>query len=103
MELICKIPNNWCNYLFYVKRCIFVNLKTKHKIVLISSSLLLLLGVLVTTISFVGTENPNGQFNLSELNLKDKTTDLNIEKLESPVYYTVFKLILNFLPLKDAN
>lgn len=89
--------------MFSVKRCIFVNLKTKYKIVLISSVLLLLLGVLVTKLYFVESERSNGQFNLSELNLKDKSTDLNIKKLESPAYYTVFKLILNFLPLKDVN
>jgi len=79
--------------------------KTKHKIVLISSVLLLLLGVLVSKLSFIETEGSTGQFNLSELSLKekDKSTDFDIEKLETPAYYTVFKLILNFLPLKDVN
>lgn len=80
-------------------------LKTNHKIILISSVLVLLLGVLVTKLSFVGSADSNGRFNLSELNLKEKdnSTDLNIERFEKPAYYTVFKLILNFLPLKDVN
>ncbi|MES2513894.1 MAG: hypothetical protein V4580_07100 [Bacteroidota bacterium] len=29
--------------------------------------------------------------------------DCNFEKFDTPVYYTVFKFILNFLPLKEAR
>jgi hypothetical protein len=66
---------------------------------------MLLLGVLVTKLSFIESEGSNGQFNLSELNLKEKdeSIDFDIKKLGKPAYYTVFKLILNFLPLKDVN
>ncbi|MBC7695296.1 MAG: hypothetical protein H7141_07630 [Burkholderiales bacterium] len=31
------------------------------------------------------------------------TQDCNFEKFDTPVYYTVFKFILNFLPLKDPK
>lgn len=34
-------------------------------------------------------------------NDKEETTDL--KTFETPAYYTVFKLILNFLPLKEIN
>ena len=31
------------------------------------------------------------------------TRDCNFEKFDTPVYYTVFKFILNFLPLKEQK
>ena len=31
------------------------------------------------------------------------TQDCNFEKFDTPVYYTVFKFILNFLPIKEAK
>ena len=31
------------------------------------------------------------------------TQDCNFEKYDTPVYYSVFKFILNFLPLKEAK
>jgi hypothetical protein len=31
------------------------------------------------------------------------TKDCDFEKFDTPVYYTVFKFILNFLPLKNAK
>lgn len=31
------------------------------------------------------------------------TKDCNFEKFDTPVYYTVFKFILNFLPLKNPK
>lgn len=34
--------------------------------------------------------------------LKDNQ-DCNFEKFDTPVYFTVFKFILNFLPLKEAK
>lgn len=32
-----------------------------------------------------------------------ETKDCNFEKFDTPVYYTVFKFILNFLPLKNTK
>lgn len=31
------------------------------------------------------------------------TKDCNFEKFDTPVYYTVFKFILNFLPIKEQR
>ena len=31
------------------------------------------------------------------------TQDCNFEKFDTPVYYSVFKFILNFIPLKEAK
>ena len=33
----------------------------------------------------------------------NETRDCNFEKFDTPVYYTVFKFILNFLPLKETK
>ena len=46
----------------------------------------------INTVSDVVTvSNPEG------------TQDCNFEKFDTPVYYTVFKFILNFLPIKEAK
>ena len=37
------------------------------------------------------------------VNQQEGTRDCNFEKFDTPVYYTVFKFILNFLPLKEAK
>jgi hypothetical protein len=37
------------------------------------------------------------------VNEQEGTQDCNFEKFDTPVYYTVFKFILNFLPLKEAK
>lgn len=37
------------------------------------------------------------------VNEEDGTQDCNFEKFDTPVYYTVFKFILNFLPLKESK
>ena len=37
------------------------------------------------------------------VNEKEGTQDCNFEKFDTPVYYTVFKFILNFLPLKQTK
>jgi hypothetical protein len=42
----------------------------------------------------------NSFFNFSE---DSETQDCNFEKFDTPVYYTVFKFILNFLPLKESK
>ena len=34
---------------------------------------------------------------------EEGTQDCNFEKFDTPVYYTVFKFILNFLPIKEAK
>lgn len=34
---------------------------------------------------------------------QEGTQDCNFEKFDTPVYYTVFKFILNFLPLKEGK
>jgi hypothetical protein len=34
---------------------------------------------------------------------KEGTQDCNFEKFDTPVYYTVFKFILNFLPIKQSK
>ncbi len=34
---------------------------------------------------------------------QENTPDCNFEKFDTPVYYTVFKFILNFLPLKEVK
>jgi hypothetical protein len=33
----------------------------------------------------------------------DETQDCNFEKFDTPVYYTVFKFILNFIPIRDVK
>lgn len=38
-----------------------------------------------------------------EINELEGTQDCNFEKFDTPVYYTVFKFILNFLPLKESK
>lgn len=42
----------------------------------------------------------NSFFNFSE---DDETQDCNFEKFDTPVYYTVFKFILNFIPIRDVK
>ncbi len=34
---------------------------------------------------------------------QEGTQDCNFEKFDTPVYYTVFKFILNFLPIKETK
>lgn len=38
---------------------------------------------------------------LSDVNPKENNTEL--KDLKTPVYYTVFKFVLNYLPLKQAH
>lgn len=33
----------------------------------------------------------------------DETQDCNFEKFDTPVYYTVFKFILNIIPIRDVK
>ena len=42
----------------------------------------------------------SGDVNVNE---QEGTQDCNFEKYDTPVYYTVFKFILNFVPLKPAK
>jgi hypothetical protein len=83
-------------------------LKTKFKI-LFSVSLLAV--VLYTTVpkvyfyTFFGYTDTsiNTVSNTIFVEEKEVTEDCNFEKFDTPVYYSVFKFILNFLPLKDAK
>ncbi len=42
----------------------------------------------------------SGDVNVNE---QEGTQDCNFEKFDTPVYFTVFKFILNFLPLKETK
>ena len=42
----------------------------------------------------------SGDVNVNE---QEGTQDCNFEKFDTPVNYTVFKFILNFLPLKESK
>ena len=39
----------------------------------------------------------------SSVTEQEGTRDCNFEKFDTPVYYTVFKFILNFLPIKESR
>jgi hypothetical protein len=41
--------------------------------------------------------------NVFTINEQEGTQDCNFEKFDTPVYYTVFKFILNFSPLKQSK
>lgn len=47
-----------------------------------------------------GFTQPTSDVTVNEL---EDTQDCNFEKFDTPVYYTVFKFILNFLPLKEIK
>ena len=82
-------------------------MKTKLKIFL---SFILLTVVLFAAVpkvyihNFLGHEHgfvqPTAETTVDELG---DNQDCNFEKFDTPVYFTVFKFILNFLPLKEAK
>ena len=41
--------------------------------------------------------------NETSVNEQEGTQDCNYEKFDTPVYYTVFKFILNFIPFKQTK
>ncbi len=47
-----------------------------------------------------GTAHSSTEVTVTE---NSDTQDCNFEKFDTPVYYSVFKFILNFLPLKEAK
>jgi len=87
---------------------IFVVLKSKFKIFL---SVTLLAVVLFAAVPKVYIHSLLGHTHSILNNVSDSlsfteqegTQDCNFEKYDAPVYYTVFKFILNFLPLKQAK
>ncbi len=94
--------------MFCKKRYIFVPLKAKFKIFL---SFTLLAVILFAAVPKVYIHNLLGHTHdavnsLSSgfsFNDDQNTKDCNFEKFDTPVYYTVFKFILNFLPLKERK
>lgn len=82
-------------------------MKTKIKIFL---SLSLLAVVLFAAVPKVYIHNLLGHHhgviqstNEDTVNELENTQDCNFEKFDTPVYYSVFKFILNFLPLKQTK
>lgn len=55
--------------------------------------------------SLLGHTHISVKSDLSEdsFNEEENTKDCNFEKFDAQVYYTVFKVILNFLPIKEAK
>lgn len=79
-------------------------MKAKYKII-ISTFLVLVVMFAATPKSYFHTLLGH-KHNAAHINSKstivsqnDETQDCTIEKFDTPVYYTVFKFILNFLPL----
>lgn len=86
---------------------IFESLKAKFKIFFSVTLLAVVLFAAVPKVyihSLLGHEHTEIQ-PTSESCLRDDegTKDCNFEKFDTPVYYTVFKFILNFLPLKGTK
>ena len=82
--------------------------KPKFKIVLSSFLLAVVLFAAVPKVyihSFLGhTHNViNTVTDVVNVNEQESTQDCNFEKFDTPVYYSVFKFILNFLPLKETK
>jgi hypothetical protein len=85
--------------------CIFGSLKTKFKIFF---SVTLLAVVLFAAVPKVYVHSLLGHDHkeipaISDNSVSESpgTKDCNFEKFDTPVYYTVFKFILNFIPLKN--
>jgi hypothetical protein len=86
---------------------IFVTLKTKFKII---CSVALLAVVLFASVPKVyvhallgHVHNTLHSTSNDAFSENSDTQDCNFEKYDTPVYYSVFKFILNFLPLKEAK
>lgn len=82
-------------------------MKTKIKIFLSFTLLAVILFAAVPKVyihSLLGHKHEviQSTSNVSVDNLGDNQ-DCNFEKFDTPVYFTVFKFILNFLPLKEAK
>jgi hypothetical protein len=86
--------------------CIFEVLKTKYKILFSFTFLVLVLFAAVPKACIYALfGHPHSVINtISDgisIGEKEETQDCNFEKFDTPVYYTVFKFILNFLPIKE--
>jgi hypothetical protein len=82
-------------------------LKTKIKIFLSFTLLAVVLFAAVPKVyihSLLGHEHKVIQ-STSDVTVDDlgDNQDCNFEKFDTPVYFTVFKFILNFLPIKEAK
>ncbi len=82
-------------------------MKTKLKIFLSFTLLAVVLFAAVPKVyihNFLGHDHgfvqPTSETIVDELG---DNQDCNFEKFDTPVYFTVFKFILNFLPLKEAK
>ncbi len=87
---------------------IFVVLKSKFKIFLSVTLLAVVLFAAVPKVyihALLGHTHSiiNSISEGTSINEQEGTQDCNFEKYDAPVYYTVFKFILNFLPLKQAK
>jgi len=85
-----------------------VPLKTRLKIL---TSLFLLAVILFAAVPKIYVHSLLGHthkatktlLNVFSVNEQEGTQDCNFEKFDTPVYYTVFKFILNFSPLKQTK
>ena len=82
-------------------------LKTKYNILLVLTTLAIVFTVLSLSFvdSNVDSDSKESQAEISDLHLNEgtKIETTTPENSETLAYYTVFKLILNFLPLKEIN
>ncbi len=83
-------------------------MKSKHKIILSSFLLAVFIFAAVPKVyihALLGHTHHVIESISSEtsFNNDENTKDCEIEKFETPVYFTVFKFILNFLPLKESK
>lgn len=82
-------------------------MKTKFKILFSVTLLAVVLFAAVPKVyihALLGHDHATVQ-STSDLSISesDGTKDCDFEKFDTPVYYTVFKFILNFLPLKGTK
>lgn len=82
--------------------------KSKRKIILSSILLVVFIFAAVPKVyihSLLGHTHHSQKAVSSEtsVNSDENTKDCDVEKFDTPVYFTVFKFILNFLPLKDSK
>ena len=82
----------------------------KSKIKILTSSLLLVVVMFVALPksyihSLLGHKHNVSHTSTSLITVSEneETQDCNFEKFDTPVYYTVFKFILNFLPINTSK
>lgn len=78
-------------------------MKTKFKILFSVSLLAIALYIAIPKVyfhTFLGYTHTS----INTISFEEKEeTNCNFEKIDTPVYYSVFKFILNFLPLKESK